>query len=488
VTDLLTDPNLDGLLAQEWENYFLRALLVQLSEAGREALTRLSIFRTRLGDEEFAYAGVEAATVGRWLDLSLLQREVGRIANPSYSVHPVVRDYLLDQMAPDARRELHTWAAAYYGQPFVEIAREFAAQSDEGWTDEQIEALARDYYGAVGQMVRCTDDLAQARAAMFHALEWQYHLFKAGAYEAAGEIVMAVVEVLARWGEFDRAKALLHGSIDTLEGGNKAVTQGNLTQLLVEEGKLEEGLVNSQEAYRIFEAMGAKRQMTTALNHQSIIYRMMGRYDDAITAGNRALELARQLKDKVSLALNTLQLSILYMQKSDYDTALAHSQEAEKMAHAVEDEALIAMTLHQQGLILNCLADVAQTDEERMTYLRAAFERLQQSLAIVWRIGDQAGAADTLGELGKLLMDAGQMRAAIAAFTNVLEIDQRLGRPGQVGVALVLLGSVHERQGQYAAALEKYQQALGLFQQYAPPEVERCKRIIARVQAKLRGE
>jgi hypothetical protein len=74
VTDLLADPSLDDLLAQEWENYFLRALLTQLSPAESQTLTRLSIFRTRLDDEEFSYAGADAGTIRRWLDLSLLQR------------------------------------------------------------------------------------------------------------------------------------------------------------------------------------------------------------------------------------------------------------------------------------------------------------------------------------------------------------------------------------------------------------------------------
>ena len=49
-----------------------------------------------------------------------------------------------------------------------------------------------------------------------------------GDYEPAAEIVTAVYDVLARWGQRDRAKALLHGSIATLEGGNQAVAQGNL--------------------------------------------------------------------------------------------------------------------------------------------------------------------------------------------------------------------------------------------------------------------
>ena len=76
-------------------------------------------------------------------------------------------------------------------------------------------------------------------AAAWHGSD---HLFAAGEYEAAGEIVTAVYDILARWGERDRAKALLRGSIDTLEGGNKAVAQGNLATLLKDEGKLAEAL------------------------------------------------------------------------------------------------------------------------------------------------------------------------------------------------------------------------------------------------------
>ncbi|MFQ5611474.1 MAG: tetratricopeptide repeat protein [Anaerolineae bacterium] len=83
-------------------------------------------------------------------------------------------------------------------------------------------------------------------------------------------------------------------------------------------------------------------------------------------------------------------------------------------------------------------------------------------------------------------MEAGQMGQAIAAFNEALEIDQRLGRPAQVGIDLEFLGSVHERQGHNAAALEKYRQALALFKQYAPPQyVADTERNIARVRGKM---
>ena len=112
------------------------------------------------------------------------------------------------------------------------------------------------------------------------------------------------------------------------------------------------------------------------------------------------------------------------------------------------------------------MARAAATGDEAATHRAAAVERFQASLAIERRIGNQAGAADTLGELGKLWLDAGQMREAIAAFTEALEIcTSGSDNPAKVGIDLEFLGSVHERQGQYAAALEKYQQALELYAQ-----------------------
>jgi tetratricopeptide (TPR) repeat protein len=485
VTDLLDDPGLDGLLAQEWEDYFLRALLAQLSPTEQEALTRLSIFRTRLGDEEFGYAGVDAGAVHRWLNLSLLQRERIEVEELC-SVHSVVREYLLGRVPEDKRRKLHLWAAAFHGQPFLEMARRFAAQSGQSATDEQIEALARNR--VVEANVARTDDLAQARGAMDRALEWQHHLFQAGAYEAAGEIVTAVHDILARWGERDRAKALLRGSIETLKGGNKTGARMNLATLLTDEGKLDEALVTYQEVYRVFEALGAKQAMATVLTEMGTVYQRQGEYEKAIEYQVRGLELDKERGDEEGQAISLHQLSILYMLKGDYTTALAHSQEAEKLARKLKNDSFVTTMLHQQGLILTDLASAAQTDEEHTTHLRAAFERFQQSLDIAQRIGDEDGIASTLNELGKLLMNAGQTREAIMALTEALDIFSRLGNPVKAGISLELLGLVHERQGQYAAALEKYQQALELFKQYASPQyVTGTEQNIALVQAKLRG-
>jgi tetratricopeptide (TPR) repeat protein len=369
------------------------------------------------------------------------------------------------------------------------MACRYAAESGPSWTDEQIEKLARGLDGVVGQMVRRTDDLAQARAAMARALEWQHHLFEAGDYEAASDIVTAVVEVLHRWGERDRAKALLRSSVETLEGGNKAVAQGNLATLLLQEGKLDEALDTYQAVYRTFEALGATQDAATALELQSTVLQQMGEYNKAIALQEKSLKLKREIGYEEGQAISLHQLSILYMLQGDYPTALARSQEAEKLARNLKNDHFVAAMLHQQGLILNRLARAAQTDEEGKTHRRAAVERLQQSLAINRRIGDEEGIADTLNELGKLHMNAGQMHEAITALAEALDIFTRMGNPAKVSISLEMLGHVHELQGQYAAALEKYQQALELKRKYMGPQnVAITEANIARVQAKLQGE
>jgi tetratricopeptide (TPR) repeat protein len=451
--------------------------------------------------------------VRTWLDLSLAQSEqVPSLDLPPemqallallpeserrrfeaqavYTIHPLVREYLLAGLDEAERRDLHRWAAAYHGRPFVETARQTAAHYGKTWTEEQIEQFARSNQGVVGQMVARTDDMAQARVALAQALAWQRNLFAAGAYEPAGEIVTAVVPVLYRWGQRDRAKALLHGSIATRDGFNQAVDKTNLANLLKDEGKLDEALATYEAVYATFAALNGWQQMAVALGEMANVHQNKGEYEKAIELQSRKLVMAEELGNEEYQAISLHQLSTLYRATGDYATALARSQEAEAIFRKLGIEAYAA-TLHEQGLIYNRLAGVARSAEDlaqAAAHRAQAIKRFQQSLEIMRRIGNEAVAADSLGELGKLLRDDGQMREAIAATSEAVEIVTRLGNPAKVAIGLDQLGTIHEGQGQYRAALEKYEEALALLRQYgSPQEIAIVERHIARVQGKLGG-
>jgi len=489
---LLDDPTLKKLLVQEWESYFLDDLLARLTAPEREALTALSILeepfwsqtvRDLVGARARHPAGPllapqeaqpDASPLQRWLDLSLIQfHRTDADGDPWYTIHTVVRDYLLGRLDEGQIRDLHWRAAAYYGAPFVEEARRHFAQRGVDANGERIGRLARGRRGVVGAWVSQTQDMDRARWAVEQALNWGGHLFQAGRADPAGEIVNAVHDVLARWGQRDRAKSLLRRSIATLEGPSRAAAQGNLATLLQGEGRLAEALATHQEVYQTFAALEAKQQMAGALGQMGSVYQDMGEYDQAIEKYEAALRIVHETGNEEVQAICLHQLSMLYMLKEDYLAALAQGQAAEEIDRKRGDLAGLAADLHQQGLIFTDLGRPAE-----------AFERFSQSLGIKRRIGDQSGAAGSLAELGKLLMKAGRMAEAITAFNQALEIDRRQENP-KMGISLSMLGEIHERQGEYPAALEKYQQAKLIFQQAIPANLPTIERHIARVRGKM---
>ena len=99
--------------------------------------------------------------------------------------------------------------------------------------------------------------------------------------------------VLPAGAERDRAKALLRESIDTLEGANRAVAQGNLATLLMDEGKLAEALEMYESGIAVYRQIGAHQQLAARLNNMSIIQQQLGNYDAAIELQNESLGMVR---------------------------------------------------------------------------------------------------------------------------------------------------------------------------------------------------
>src|SRR5688500_12685484 len=150
----------------------------------------------------------------QWQAAGLLQ-PAANTPTPTTTLPPAVRDQLLSQLAPPQLQDLHRRAAAHYGRFFTDEARRHLSQQGQSPPEPQIETLARDRNGVLGHWVHQTQNVAHARLCLALALAWQRHLFAAGEVEAAGEIVTAIYDVLARWGQRDQAKALLQQSIST---------------------------------------------------------------------------------------------------------------------------------------------------------------------------------------------------------------------------------------------------------------------------------
>ena len=481
---LLDDPATATRLAEQWEGYFLGELLGRLTADERRALEAVSVFQGPFWWQMVEWMlpspvaratgeGPGVRALSRFHDLSLVQLEgIDKDGDAWYTLHPVVREYLWGRLSAAEQERLHLRAAAWYREQILGPYRE---QLKGHLTPENESEVAA---AVLYQLASQTQDMARARWAVATGLLWRGHLFAARRWEEAGDIVTHLWMVLNRWGQRDLAKSLLRESIAQQEGYGKAVAQGNVASLLMDEGRLDEVLATYEEVYHTFEELGKKRDMAVALGQISSVYMDKGDYARAIERQQASLNIQQEIGDEEGQASSLHQLSGLYLYyKEDYVQALATSRQAEGLNRKLGLESGIAANLHAQGLILN-----------RMDKPAEAFARFQESLGISRRIGNEAGAADNLGEIGKLLRNTGRMAETIAAFTECLDVHRRLNNPAKMGIDLENLGSVHELQGEYAAALEKYEQARQLYVQYWPPGLQySIEQRIARVRTKMAG-
>ena len=129
---------------------------------------------------------------------------------------------------------------------------------------------------------------------------------------------------------------------------------------------------------------------------------------------------------------------------------------------------------------------VAQTNEERFeeaerlygqgdeqyntSQFQAAFQSWQAALEIYREIGNQAGMAKSLNNLGIVYSDLGQYETAIDYFKDSLVIQEEIDNQGGMAKSLNNLGIVYNNLGQYKTAIEYHQKSLNIKQEIGDKE------------------
>jgi CHAT domain-containing protein/Tfp pilus assembly protein PilF len=91
-----------------------------------------------------------------------------------------------------------------------------------------------------------------------------------------------------------------------------------------------------------------------------------------------------------------------------------------------------------------------------------ALARFHLARNIAEQIGDRAGMADTLINIGNVHFSQGALAQALEHYQKSLALSEALGDRAGVSAALNSVGNVHYNQGDYAQALEHYQKSLTL--------------------------
>lgn len=181
--------------------------------------------------------------------------------------------------------------------------------------------------------------------------------------------------------------------------------------------RVSEAMGNSEQALPLLDAAqerfeniaqrrddkAAERMASACLLERGHSFRNLGRLDEAAAAYEESIRRDETHRDERGVAVGKGQLGIVRYHQRRYNEALVAFEQARERFTLMEEPATVAVFWHQTGMVYQA-ADQPE----------AAEDAYRKSLAIKVRLGNVAGQASTLGQLG-ILYDDGLGRPEEAA-------------------------------------------------------------------------
>jgi tetratricopeptide (TPR) repeat protein len=205
-----------------------------------------------------------------------------------------------------------------------------------------------------------------------------------------------------------------------------------LARVLETAGGAEPALPLLAEARQGFESISRVRDekaaegMTSAcITERGDCLLSLGRLDEAATAYEEGICRDEQRGADRDVAIGKLQLGTVRLQQGRYPEALAAYADARERFTQLDEPGTVATAWHQTGM-----ASQEAGEPE------AAEDAYRNSLAIEVRLGDVAGQADTLGQLGNLYNDVlDRPEEAVAFYRQAADKYVEIGDPAKEGAA-----------------------------------------------------
>ena len=185
------------------------------------------------------------------------------------------------------------------------------------------------------------------------------------------------------------------------------------------------------------------------LGSLGILYGQIGFYEKSIDCSEKALKIAREMRNRQSEGTTLKNLGNVYSDLGQVEKAIEYHEDALVIAKEIGDRRGEGNALGNLG---NVYSDLGQVEK--------AIEYHEDALVIARAIGDRRGEGNRLGNLGLAYYTLGQVEKAIGYYEDALMISREIGDRRGEGNALGNLGNVYSDLGQVEKAIEYYEAAL----------------------------
>ena len=230
-----------------------------------------------------------------------------------------------------------------------------------------------------------------------------------------------------------------------------------LAHVLLTAGGSEHVLPLLDEAQQRFEAIerdrpsrGAERMASVCIAERGNCLLFLGRLDEAAAAYEEAIRHAEKVGDDRRVAGGKIQLGAVRLKQRYYREALDACEAARERFMRLDELGSVARIWHQTGLVY-----------EQAEQPEAAEDAYRKSLAIEVRLGNIAGQALTLGQLGNLYADVlGRPEEAVAFLRQAADKFVEIGDVAGEGQTRSNLGHTLRQLGRLDEARQEIRRAI----------------------------
>ncbi|MGQ9611102.1 MAG: tetratricopeptide repeat protein, partial [bacterium] len=200
---------------------------------------------------------------------------------------------------------------------------------------------------------------------------------------------------------------------------------------------------------RIIEKLDDKQRQMVAYNNLAVLYQTQGKFDEAITNYEKALNLAQELQAKEFEAeiLNSLGLISRQMQK--IEKSIEYFEMLRDLLKDLGEIMEYAETIFTLGILNQNLGK----DETAIDCFKSAYNIFKEN-------NDKQGIANVLIHKAEYYKKDDQLDSAISCYQEALDIYNDLNEvDGQAFVSMAL-GEIYQKQGDMEKAIISYQNSL----------------------------
>jgi tetratricopeptide (TPR) repeat protein len=255
----------------------------------------------------------------------------------------------------------------------------------------------------------------------------------------SGDTRRLALELAVGLGDYDRSRRIWReaaargtAAVKIAEADDDQVAAGHLLGDLgiafAGQGDFDSAIVVFRQADSRLRSAGETRAALAVSNNFARILYDAGRYDEALRAALETLALAGQIGDIALQGGAHLSLGSLYQEIGDPDAERLHLEGALAAATATANDWRRAYILGTLGAL-----------DHRTGHLSAAIRRFRESIAIYGKLSQEDDMAETVGELGEVLLANGDIEEAASCLQVGLDEAVRAGDQAREAVLVARL-------------------------------------------------